>query len=85
MAATTCPAFVVQENTDIQVRPEDARMLAASRSGVELLLLDGANHLFKPVSRDAAAQMTSYSSREPAIDPRLVAAIVGFVRSVSAP
>jgi fermentation-respiration switch protein FrsA (DUF1100 family) len=79
VSATSCPVLVVQGETDLQVKPADARLLAAARSpGLELLLLDGANHLFKPVSGDLAAQIPSYGRPDPAVDARLIGAVARF-------
>lgn len=85
VAASSCPVLVVQGETDLQVKPADARLLAAARpAGVTLVLLDGANHLFKPVSGDLAAQLPSYGRPDPAIDPRLIAAVARFAAAPSA-
>jgi hypothetical protein len=78
VAAVECPVLIVQGQSDLQVKPDDATLLAAARPGVKLVLLDGVNHVLKPVSGDLAAQLPSYRSPEPRIDARVVDAVAGF-------
>ncbi len=44
------PVAVVQGTTDIQVSLQDAQLLAAAQPRARLVLLEGMNHLFKPVA-----------------------------------
>nr|MEE4268209.1 alpha/beta hydrolase [Candidatus Krumholzibacteria bacterium] len=44
------PVAVVQGTTDIQVSVKDAELLAAAQPRARLVLLEGMNHLFKPVA-----------------------------------
>ncbi len=41
------PIVVLQGRTDVQVKPLDAELLGNARAGVEVVLLDEANHLFR--------------------------------------
>ena len=52
LAKTRLPVLVMQGDRDIQVGPEDARALAASRDGVRLALLPGVNHVLREVAED---------------------------------
>ena len=75
-------ALVVQGTSDLQVTTQDAERLAAARPDVRLLVIQGMNHVLKPVSGDMAAQLPSYYSPAPPVSPELVAGIAEFVRGV---
>lgn len=54
------PVLIVQGTMDLQVSPDDAKMLAAARPGADLLLIEGMNHLLKMVpSENSYAQQSS--------------------------
>jgi uncharacterized protein len=80
VAAQKWPLLIVQGSTDLQVTPGDARLLAAVRSDVTPVILDGVNHVLKPVAGPIDAQLSSYRSPTPAVDPRVIDAVVAFVR-----
>jgi uncharacterized protein len=76
------PTLVLQGETDVQITPVDARALAAARSGVQLVLLPGVNHVLKLASgATAAEQMTAYTDRSLPLAPGVVPAIADFLRS----
>jgi uncharacterized protein len=80
LAASTMPALVVQGTTDFQVSVEDARLLAASRAGVELALIDGMTHTLKIAPAGRAAQIGAYTDPDLPLAPALVSATAGFIR-----
>ena len=83
VAALRVPVLVVQGTTDVQVSVGDARALAGARaSGVELVVVEGVNHVLKRVGGPLAAQLESYGSATPATDGGVVGAVVGFVGRV---
>jgi hypothetical protein len=79
IAAVPCPVLIIQGDADLQVTTEDARLLAAAQAKAQLLVLDGVNHVLKPVTGDMAAQLPSYRSPEPRVDPRVAEAMAQFV------
>ncbi|MBE2216095.1 MAG: alpha/beta hydrolase [Opitutaceae bacterium] len=83
LASSTCPALVVQGETDRQVLRADADRLTAARPGVRQVVLDGANHLFKPVGGTLVEQLPSYAKTDPAVDGRLIAAVAEFAQAAA--
>jgi pimeloyl-ACP methyl ester carboxylesterase len=76
VARLTVPVLIVQGTTDIQVSGEDARLLHQARPDATLVLIDGANHVFKPVRESSqAAQLPSYTDPTLAIVTELPDAI----------
>lgn len=73
------PVLVVQGTTDIQVRVDDARALAAAKPGSKLEIIDGMNHVMKMVPADRTKQIASYSDPALPVSQRLVDAIASFV------
>jgi pimeloyl-ACP methyl ester carboxylesterase len=80
LGASTAPALIVQGTTDLQVSVEDARLLAASRAGTALAIIDGMNHTLKVAPADRAAQRPSYIDPDLPLAPALVPAIATFIR-----
>ncbi len=52
LARLSCPVAIVQGLNDLQVTEQDARLLFGAKPTASLLLLQGINHLFKPVEGD---------------------------------
>lgn len=70
------PVTVVQGTTDIQVSVEDARLLAAAVPRARLVLLEGINHIFKPVTgRQPLAHQLSLGDSTLVFSPEAVAAV----------
>ena len=84
LARFTGPVLVIQGTTDLQVSEDDARLLAAARQDVRLLLIAGMNHVLKEVSGDLAAQLPSYGNPDLPLAPQLVPAIVSFIADPAA-
>ena len=76
------PVLIVQGTTDIQVKVEDAKLLLAAQPKAKLLVIDGMNHVFKAVSGDRAAQISSYADATLPVVSRLVEATSQFIQSV---
>lgn len=70
LAKTRLPVLVMQGDRDIQVGPEDARALAASRDGVRLALLPGVNHVLREVAADEPP-LDSYDQPQRSLAPAL--------------
>jgi uncharacterized protein len=79
IAKLTIPVLIVQGTTDIQVRAEDARLLAAANPKVKLEMIDGMNHVLKQVSADLMMQQKSYMDPELPVDSTLVQRIAAFI------
>ncbi|WP_240539908.1 alpha/beta hydrolase [Salinarimonas soli] len=79
LAATGGPALVIQGTTDLQVSPDDAGRLAASRAGVERVLVEGMNHVLKAAPPDRAANLATYGDPALPIVPGVVDRIAGFL------
>ncbi len=80
VAQLDVPVLIVQGTTDIQVSVEDAGLLHRTRPGAILVVLEGANHVFKHVpGTSQAAQLPSYTDPTMAIVPELPAAITRWV------
>ncbi len=82
LAKVKAPVLVIQGGNDIQVGVEDARMLAAARPGIELLIVDGANHLLKQAPSDRAGNIATYADPALPLDKQIESAAVGFVERV---
>jgi alpha-beta hydrolase superfamily lysophospholipase len=80
LAASTAPALIVQGTTDLQVSVENARLLAASRAGTELAIIDGMNHTLKVAPVDRAAQRPAYVDPDLPLASALVPAVSDFIR-----
>lgn len=72
--------LVVQGDRDIQIGVEDAERLAAAAPSARVLVIPGANHLFKAADRaDRVAQLALYMDRTAPVVPELVEAIVDWM------
>lgn len=79
-AAETRPTLVVQGSTDIQTTLEDAQALAGARDGIELVVLEGVNHVLKAAPINRAANLATYADPDLPLAGGVVAAIAGFIR-----
>jgi pimeloyl-ACP methyl ester carboxylesterase len=82
VASLKAPVLVIQGDTDLQVKVEDAQFLAAAKPGVELKILPGMNHILKPAPADQAANIATYTDPDLALSPSLTEAIVAFLRKI---
>ena len=80
LAKANVPALVVQGTTDLQVTVEDAKKLAASRDGVELVVIEGMNHTLKAAPPDRNQQTSTYIDPDIPLVPELVPRIADFIR-----
>ncbi len=79
IAAVKAPVLVMQGTTDIQVRVEDAQLLAAARPGAQLVLLEGANHVLKTAPVERAANIATYADPTLALAPGVMPALTAFI------
>jgi len=80
IAAYKGPVLIVQGTTDIQVSVKDANLLKAARPDASLVLLDGANHLFKTAPADRAGNLATYGDPSLPLAPGAVDAVAGFIK-----
>lgn len=79
LAELRMPVLIVQGTTDLQVSLDEARALHAARSDATLLVIEGMNHVLKPVGGTLAEQLPSYGQPDPAVHPTLVEGLASFV------
>lgn len=79
-AAEARPTLVVQGSTDIQTTVADAQALAGAREGIELVVLDGVNHVLKAAPLDRAANLATYADPNQPLADGVIEAIAGFIR-----
>jgi fermentation-respiration switch protein FrsA (DUF1100 family) len=71
------PVTIIQGTTDIQVSVHDAELLAEARPSARLVLLEGINHVLKPVAdMNPVVQQVSYSDSTLQVSPEAVAAVI---------
>lgn len=80
IAKLNIPILIIQGTTDIQVREEDARILAESNPNAKLEVIAGMNHILKQVPGDLMKQQQSYFDPDLPIDVSLVRVIAAFIR-----
>ncbi len=78
IAKLKIPILIIQGTTDIQVRQEDAQILARSNPNAKLEIIEGMNHVLKSVSDDMMMQQKSYIDPGLPVDSSLVQAIAAF-------
>jgi pimeloyl-ACP methyl ester carboxylesterase len=80
IAAVRAPVLIMQGSTDLQVRVEDARALAAARPGSALIILEGVNHILKTAPYERRANLATYADPNLPLAPGVVDPIVSFIR-----
>ena len=82
-AKTQVPMLIVQGLRDIQVTPEDARMLAAAAPKAQLALIPDVNHALKVVETDElSANLSTYANPALPISSAVVEVIERFTAEV---
>ena len=82
IAKLTMPVLIVQGTTDIQVRVQDATLLAKAKPSAELCIIEGMNHVFKEISDDREEQLKSYTDLSLPIAPKLVVDVSQFIKKL---
>lgn len=81
IATVNLPTLIVQGNRDLQVRPEDARLLAAAQPAARTFLAPGVNHVLVPAPLDFAGNLATYANAALPIERGLLTAVVDFLRA----
>jgi pimeloyl-ACP methyl ester carboxylesterase len=80
-AATKVPVLIVQGGKDLQVSPDDAKLLAAAQPKAKLVEIAAMNHVLKDVDGDdRATNLATYGDPSLPIDITLVEAVADFVK-----
>jgi hypothetical protein len=70
--------LIIQGDTDIQVRTEDAERLKMAARNANLVIINGMNHILKPSSLDRQENIATYSNPDLPIMPELVNTMITF-------
>ena len=81
IAKLRIPTLILQGTTDVQVAVAEAEALARARPEARLRIIEGMNHVLKPVSGGLAEQQPSYFDPTLPLAPELVEAIADFVHA----
>lgn len=79
------PVMVMQGTTDLQVTMQDAEILAAARPGVELVRLEGVNHVLKEAPMDRGANLATYGNPNLPLAPGIAERIAAYIVDQGAP
>jgi pimeloyl-ACP methyl ester carboxylesterase len=81
IARFDCPVAIVQGTTDVQVSLEDAERLASAQPRARLVLLEGLNHIFKPVEApQRIAHHMSLGDSTLVLGPEVIKVVAGVAR-----
>ena len=81
VAALKMPVLILQGSTDMQIKVDDAKALAAAAPRAKLAIIEGMNHVLKMVPDDQEKQMQSYSTPTLPVAPQLVEALTTFIKA----
>jgi alpha-beta hydrolase superfamily lysophospholipase len=81
MKKLKCPVLIVQGTTDLQVPPEEAKLLAkAAGERGRLMMIEGMNHVLKKAEGDLPKQRPVYADGKAPLAAGVVDAVAGFVK-----
>lgn len=78
------PVLLVQGTHDIQVAPENGRILKLAAPKATLVMIDGMNHVLKFAAMDRDDQIATYSNPHLPVVPQLITSIAAFINKLSA-
>lgn len=73
------PVLILQGTADLQVKLEDATLLAKANPAAKLTIIENMNHVLKIVGEDNKLNMKSYNDPSMPIASELVSSIVDFI------
>ncbi len=79
ISKVTIPTLIINGNSDLQVKEEDANKLKAAKPDAELKIIDKMNHVLKTVNNTSENQ-SSYASPDFPISEELIKTITEFVK-----
>ncbi len=81
IADVDLPVLILQGETDLQTRVDDARLLAAANPAARLAVIERANHVLKSApGDDLQANLATYTNPDLPLADGVIEAIAGFVR-----
>lgn len=83
-AALRMPALIVQGTSDTQVSVDQAEKLKAAKPDAVLVIIPDMSHTLKQATLDPLQQKAAYGDPSLPLHPKLVPAIVDFVRGLPA-
>ena len=75
----TVPTLIINGDSDLQVRVEDAKALKDAKGDAELLIIPKMNHVLKKVN-SLQENQASYASKEFPISSQLITKLVAFIK-----
>lgn len=78
MAKLEIPVLIVQGTTDLQIKVEDAKALAAAKKDAKLVIIKGMNHTLRLAST-LQEQMKAYYNTSLPLAPTLADEIAAFL------
>jgi len=75
----TIPVLILQGTNDLQVKEEDANLLAQSNTKAKLTLIKNMNHIFRIVEGDRKENLATYITPSLPISDELISSISEFV------
>lgn len=82
MALVTQPTLVVHGTTDIQVRSEEANILADQHLNTELVIIENMNHVLKKASSNYQENIATYSNRSLSLHDSLISPLIQFIDGI---
>lgn len=80
IAKLDIPVLVLQGTTDLQVDTTQAKALADAKSGAELKLIDGMNHVLKEAPADPQQNMQTYTDPDKPLKEELIDELLKFIK-----
>jgi uncharacterized protein len=77
------PVLILQGTTDIQVKENDAELLAVAKPDARLVVIENMNHVLKLCeSTEITEQMKTYSDPDLGLHKALIEAVIFFIHSI---
>jgi alpha/beta superfamily hydrolase len=73
------PVCVVQGTTDLQVKEKDAQMLADAKENMQLVVIEGMNHVLKDAPEDRQENIMTYMNPKLPLSEGLVEQLSAFI------
>ncbi len=76
------PVLIVQGTTDLQVAPENAKLLKAAKPDARLKIFENMNHVLKECGQDTQTNISTYKNPDLPLKSGLMEEMVKFVKSI---
>ncbi len=81
IAKLDIPVLIIQGTTDLQVKTEDAKILADSAKNAKLVIIDGMNHVFRNAPKSRLKNILTYTNPNMPISGEFVESVVSFIKN----